>query len=42
MDNEIKTWLFDISSAISEIDGFFEDGKKVFEIQARHKNKACS
>ena len=31
MDNEIKTWLFDINSAISEIDRFFEDGKKVFE-----------
>lgn len=31
MDNEIKTWLFDINSAISEIDRFFENGKKVFE-----------
>jgi len=31
MDNEIKTWLFDIDSAISEIDGFFEEGKKNFE-----------
>jgi len=31
MDNEIKTWLFDIDSAISEIDGFFEGGKKIFE-----------
>ena len=24
MDNEIKTWLFDISQAIKEIDTFFE------------------
>jgi len=31
MDNEIKTWLFDIDSAITEIDGFFEEGKKIFE-----------
>jgi len=31
MDNEIKTWLFDINSAITEIDGFFEEGKKIFE-----------
>ncbi len=31
MDKEIKTWLFDIDSAISEIDGFFEEGKKIFE-----------
>jgi len=30
MDNEIKTWLFDIKSAIIEIDGFFEEGKKNF------------
>ncbi len=31
MDNEIKIWLFDINSAINEIDGFFEEGKKTFE-----------
>ena len=31
MDNEIKTSLFDINSAINEIDGFFEEGKKTFE-----------
>lgn len=31
MDNEIKTWLFDINSAIIEIDGFFKEGKKIFE-----------
>lgn len=30
MDKEIMTWLFDINSAISEIDGFFEEGKKIF------------
>lgn len=30
MDNEIKTWLFDMKSAIIEIDGFFEEGKKNF------------
>lgn len=30
MDNEIKTWLFDIHSAIIEIDGFFEEGQKIF------------
>ena len=31
MNNETKTWLFDIDSAISEIDGFFDEGKKIFE-----------
>ena len=31
MDNEIKTWLFDIKYAITEIDGFFDEGKKIFE-----------
>ncbi len=31
MDNEIKTWMFDIVSAISEIDSFFESEKKIFE-----------
>ena len=31
MDNEIKTWLFDINFAITEIDGFFDEGKKIFE-----------
>ena len=30
MDNEIKSWLFDIQSAIIEIDGFFEEGQKMF------------
>ncbi len=31
MNREIKTWLFDIISAITEIDSFFEDGNKVFD-----------
>ena len=31
MDNEIKTWLFDINSAIDEIDDFFEKGQMTFE-----------
>jgi len=31
MDNEIKTWLFDINSAIIEIDSFFEEGRKIFD-----------
>jgi uncharacterized protein with HEPN domain len=31
MDNEIKTWLFDINSAIMEIDSFFEEGQKIFD-----------
>lgn len=25
MDNEIKTWLYDILQSINEIDGYFED-----------------
>lgn len=31
MDNEIKTWLYDINKSIEEIDGFFEEGNKKFE-----------
>ncbi len=31
MDNEIKTWLFDILQAIKEIEGFFESGDEKFE-----------
>jgi len=31
MDNNIKTWLYDIHSAITEIDSFFEEGNKKFE-----------
>lgn len=30
MDNEIKTWLFDINSAIEEIDSYFSKGHKKF------------
>lgn len=30
MDNEINSWLFDIQSAIIEIDNFFDEGKKIF------------
>ncbi len=32
MDNKIKVWLYDIYSAIEEINSFFEDGKKQFEL----------
>jgi len=31
MDNEIKTWLFDIKKSIDEIELFFEDEKRIFE-----------
>jgi len=30
MDNEIKTWLYDILNAIAEIESFFEDTPKFF------------
>jgi len=30
MDEKIKTWLFDILSAINEIEGFFSDRQKIF------------
>ena len=30
MDKDIKTWLFDISSAIEEIDSYFKKGQKRF------------
>ncbi len=40
MDNEIKAWLFDIHSAIVEINSFFEDGEKIFtEYQKDIKTK---
>jgi len=32
MDDEIKSWLFDIYSAIKEIDTFFYEGERRFEI----------
>ncbi len=31
MDNEIKTWLFDILESIKEIEIYFEGKQKVFE-----------
>jgi uncharacterized protein with HEPN domain len=31
MNKEIRTWLFDIKSAINEIDGFFEKDQKIFD-----------
>lgn len=31
MNNEIKTWLFDILQSINEIDSYFEDQPKTFE-----------
>ena len=31
MDNEIKTWLYDILNAIAEIESFFGDIPKIFE-----------
>jgi uncharacterized protein with HEPN domain len=30
MDNEIKTWLYDIQQAIEEIDSFFADRSKLY------------
>jgi len=32
MDNNIKTWLFDILSSINEIESYFVDTPKMFEI----------
>jgi uncharacterized protein with HEPN domain len=32
MDNEIKAWLYDILNAIMEIESFFDDDTKIFEI----------
>jgi uncharacterized protein with HEPN domain len=31
MDNEIKTWLFDIIQSIEEIESYFADKPKIFE-----------
>lgn len=31
MDNEIKTWLYDILQSIREIDSYYEDKPKKFE-----------
>ncbi len=32
MDNDIKTWLYDILSSINEIESYFVDLPKMFEI----------
>lgn len=32
MDNHIKTWLFDILNSINEIESYFVDNPKVFEL----------
>lgn len=32
MDNNIKTWLFDILSSINEIESYFIETPKMFEI----------
>lgn len=32
MDKEIKAWLFDILTAIEEIDSYFEVGQKMFKV----------
>jgi uncharacterized protein with HEPN domain len=32
MDNEIKTWLYDILNAINEIESFYTDQKKEFAV----------
>lgn len=31
MDNDIKTWLYDILQSLKEIDSFYEDRSKIFE-----------
>jgi len=32
MDKEIQTWLFDILQSIEEVESYFEDNQRVFEI----------
>ena len=32
MDNNIKTWLYDILSSINEIESYYIDTPKIFEI----------
>ena len=32
MDNNIKTWLYDILSSINEIESYYVDSPKIFEI----------
>jgi uncharacterized protein with HEPN domain len=31
MDNDIKTWLYDILQSINEIEGYFTDRQKVYK-----------
>ena len=31
MDNEIKTWLFDILQSVTEVESYFEGRPKIFE-----------
>ena len=31
MDNNIKTWLYDILRSINEIDSYYDDKPKIFE-----------
>ena len=35
MEGDIKVWLYDIYSAIEEIESFFEEGNKQFELYQR-------
>ena len=32
MDNDIKTWLYDILSSINEIESYYVDTPKIFEV----------
>jgi uncharacterized protein with HEPN domain len=31
MDNDIKTWLYDILQSINEIDSYYDDNPRIFE-----------
>ncbi len=31
MDNEIKTWLYDILQSINEVDSYYNDRPQIFE-----------
>ena len=31
MDHEIKTWLYDIMQSINEVEGYFENRKKLYQ-----------
>jgi len=35
MDNDIKTWLYDILQSIKEIDSYFDDKLKIFEVYSK-------